>query len=92
MSAQGSDPCQCHVKGARNGGRRKGQHIYGGEQLLELFFLSNTEALLLVNNQKTEITEFDFLAEQLVGADKNINAACCKLFLDFCLLLRRAEA
>ena len=50
-----------HVERSRNRGCRQGQHIDSGEKRFEFFFLSNSEPLLLVNDDKTEITELDIL-------------------------------
>jgi len=46
-----------------------------GAQLLELFLVGHTEMLLLVDDDKTQITELDGLAEQRVSADHDVDAA-----------------
>jgi hypothetical protein len=48
-----------HLEGARDRCRSKRQHVDTGPQRLELLLLLDTEALLLVHDHESEITELD---------------------------------
>ena len=50
-----------HVESAGDGGGRQCQHVDCLKQLFELFLLRHAEALLFVDNNQTEIVEFDIL-------------------------------
>ena len=81
-----------HIKRARNRRGGKGEHINAREFLLQLFFLRNAEALLLIYNKQAEIAEFNILADNAVRADKEINAAVLKPFNNLFLLCGRHKS
>ena len=64
---------QLQRAGNRRGGER--EHMHVGLQRLQLLLVADAEMLLLVDDQQTEIGEFDALGEQSVGADDNVHAA-----------------
>jgi len=52
-----------------------------GAQLLEPFLVGHAEMLLLVDDDKTQVTELEGLAEQRVSADHDVDTALDQLFL-----------
>ena len=86
------DAAHRHIEGARDGGRRKGQHVDGGAHLLEFFLMPHAEPLLLVDDAETEILELDVVLDEAVGADDHVDLAPPQLGKDLLLLLCRAEA
>ena len=53
--------------------------------------MADTEALLFVNDQKTQIFVFDGFLQQFVGADNQIHTACLQIGNGSLLLGRGAE-
>jgi hypothetical protein len=54
---QVADARQAHLQGSGYRRGREGQHIDVGAQLLDGFFVSDPEALFLVDHQKTQVLE-----------------------------------
>ncbi len=67
------------MQGARNGRGGKAHYIHLPLKLLNLFFVIDAEALLLVNNQQAQILEANIRREQAMCADDNINLALLQL-------------
>ena len=59
---------------------------------LNFFLLSNTEALLLIDNQQAEAGKIHIGLQQTVRTDKNINLTVGNLLQNSALLLRRTKA
>ena len=57
QNAHIADPNQAHMQRPWDRRCRQGQYIYVFPQLFDLFFVRDTETLLLVDDQKTEIFE-----------------------------------
>ena len=55
------DSCHCHVESPRNGRCAECQYINIRVLLFKFFFLRNTEALFLIDNYQSEVTEFNIL-------------------------------
>ena len=53
------DTHQTHVQGSWNRCRRQSQHIHIVLHLLDLFFMCHTKTLFFVNDQQSQIFEFD---------------------------------
>ena len=87
-----ADTAHRHVQRAGDRGRGEGEDIDVLPQFLEMFLLSNAEALFLVDDGESQITEFYVLLHQSVGADDHIDLAASQLFDDLLLLVGRAEA
>ena len=66
---------QRELQRARDRRRGERDHMDLGAQLLEPFLVGHAEMLLLVDDDKTQVTELDGLAEQGVSADHNVEAA-----------------
>ncbi len=60
---------------AGNRRRRQGQHMHIGAELLEPFLVGDTEMLLLIDDDKPKILEFDGFRQQRMGADDDIHLA-----------------
>ena len=73
---------EAHVEGAGDRRGRKGQHVYVFSQRLDLFFLVDAKALLLIHHQQTQLLEAGAFGEQLVGAHHHIDRACAQSFQD----------
>ena len=85
------DAGQRHVQCPGNGGCREGQHIHALGHFLQPFLMADTEALLLVNNQKPQILELNAFLQQLVGTDDQINGTGPELLQGLLLQLRSSE-
>ena len=64
-----------HLQRARDGRGRQRQHVDVGAQGLERLLVLDAEALLLVDDDQTEILELDLRVQQLVRADDDVDAA-----------------
>ena len=73
---------EAHVEGAGDRRGRKGQHVYVFSQRLDLFFLVDAKALLLIHHQQTQLLEAGAFGEQLVGTHHHIDRACAQPFQD----------
>ena len=56
-----TDSDQAHMKRPRNRCRCQGEHVDVRLELLDLFFVCDTEPLLLIDNQKAEVFILDIL-------------------------------
>ena len=83
---------QRHVQRARNRRRRHRQHVDLLAHLLDAFLVPHAEALLFVDNQQSEIGEFDVLRKHPVRPDQNVDLPGFRFLQNFFLLLRIAEA
>ena len=78
----------CSVLGM--GGGRKGERIDIGLQLAELLFRRHAKLLFFVDDQQSEVFPFHRLADELVGADKNVDLACRQVLRHLSRLFGRA--
>jgi hypothetical protein len=76
------------MQGPGDGGGGEGQHVHGGPQAFELFLVPNAEALLLVEDEQSQIGKGDILLKQPVGADDDVYGAFFDFFDDPALLGR----
>ena len=81
-----------HVQGARDGGRREGDHVDQLAQLLQLLLVLDPETLLLVDHHQPQILERHVLREQPVGADQHVDLALARARKDLLRLLGGLEA
>ena len=86
------DAAHGHVQGAGDGSGRQGEHVHPDEVLLELFLVFDTEALLLVDDDKAEVMELHVLGQQPVGAHHDVHTARLQAPEGLLLLLCGAEA
>ena len=70
---------QRELQGARNRGSRHGECVDIDLHLLQLLLYGDTKLLLLVDNQQSEVLEFDVLANELVSAYENVDFAFGKV-------------
>ncbi len=84
-------PRQRQLQRARDRRGAQRQHMDLGPQLFQLLLVADAEMLLLVDDQKPEIPEFDGFAEQRVGADHDVDPALGKALLDLCQFLGRDQ-
>ena len=66
---------QRHRQRARNRRRGQRQHVDFRAHSLELLLLAHAEAVFFVDDDQAEVLELDVLADQLVRADGNVDAA-----------------
>ncbi len=59
--------------------------------MLQLFLCPDPEFLLLIDDQQAKVLEFDILADQPVGADKDVEFAFRQLLQGLFLLLLALE-
>ena len=87
-----ADARQRHVQCARNGrrGERERVHLLG--KLLELFLVRHAEALLLVDDEQSEVLEVQSLLQQRVRADEQVDLPLRRALQNLFLLRRRLEA
>ena len=81
-----------HVQGAGDGRGGEGQHVHVVAHLLEPLLLLHPELLLLVQDQKSEVAEFDVLGQHPVGAHHHVHLAVLHVLQDPPLFLGRHEA
>jgi hypothetical protein len=67
---------------ARDRRRRQRQHVHLGAELLQLLLVLHAEMLLLVDHHEAEPLERHALAEQRVGADRDVDGSIRKPLLD----------
>jgi len=70
---QVSNPDERHLEGSRNRCCAHGDDVDIGCELFDGLFVVNTEALLFVDNEESEIFEDDVAREQTMGADDTID-------------------
>ena len=80
-----------HIKRTRNrrGGQR--QDIDVRAHRLDAFFMTHPEAVFFIDDKQTQVAQLDFILQQLMGADQNIDFTFCRLFEDLRLLFGAAE-
>ena len=66
---------QGHLERARNGGRRHGEDVDRGAQRLDVLLVLDAEALLLVDDEESEVLEPHIRGEQSMGSDDDVDAA-----------------
>ena len=82
-----------HAESARNRCRSEGQYIHLRAQRLHGLFVAHAKAVLLVDDEQSQILEFGALAQQLVRANHNIHGAVGQpLECDIDLLCRAKAA
>src|SRR5215813_14239 len=81
-----------HVQGPRNWRGGHGEHVHLFLQLLEPLFVTDAETLLLVDNHKPKVLEFNVFGQNAVRADYDVNFALFNAFRNFFLLPGGAEA
>ncbi len=86
------DADKAHVECARDRGRRQRQHVHVFAQLFDLLLVTHAKALLLIDDEKSQVLELHPVGEELVGSDHDVYRAVRKTFQDLCRLRRRAEA
>ncbi len=79
--------CERQLQRARDRCCTQRQYVDFRAQLLEPLLVSHTEMLLLVNDDETQVFEFDAFAEQRVGADDDVDTAVRQPLLDLIELL-----
>ncbi len=78
-SRQITGPHQRELQRAGYRGGTHGECVDIGLHLLELLLYGHSELLFLVDDQKSEILEFNRFGYQLVGADQNIDLAVSQI-------------
>jgi len=53
------DAAQRHIQGARDRCGSEGEHVHFGAQLFEMLFVGHAKTLLFINNDQSEVFEFD---------------------------------
>ena len=86
------DAGQGHLQGARNGTGRQRQHVDALGHALHGLLVGHAEALLLVDDEETEVLELHVLGQQPVRADDHVDAPVGQALHDGPLLGRRQEA
>ena len=79
------------MKCSWNRGSRQRQHINIFFQLLDFLFMGNAKALLLINDQKPQISVFHILGKHSVGSDHNIHLTLFQILNRLFLLGRGTE-
>mgnify|MGYP000653534119 CR=1 FL=1 len=85
-------PDSRHLHGARDGGGRQRQYVDGLAQVLQLLFVLHAEALLLVDDDQSQIVRVHVAREQPVRAHEHLHVAFGEAREGRLLLLGRAEA
>ena len=60
-NAHVADPDKAHMQRSRDRCRRQGQNVHILLHLLDLFLMSHTEPLLLINDQKSKVLKLHIL-------------------------------
>ena len=84
-----ADPGERHLERARDRRRRHRQHVDLRPHRLQPLLVRDAEALLLVDDEQTEIGELHVPAEQPVGADHDVDLAGGEV-LDHSVAARRS--
>ena len=90
--AQVAGTHQRELQRARNGGGRQRQAVHTHLHLFQLLFHADTELLLLVDNQQSQVLELQFFVCNGVGADEDVYLAVGHVLVYLVLLLGGAEA
>lgn len=64
-----------HIERARDRCRSERQDVDLGTQCLQPFLVPDAKAMLLVDDDESQVFESDALAQQLVGADHDVDLA-----------------
>ena len=83
---------QRHVQRARYRRCRQRQNVNAAAHFLYVLLVPDAEALLLIDDQKPEIFEFNVLLKQPVGTDDKVALAGFQIFERFLYLCGGAEA
>lgn len=78
----GPDVHEGDAEGAGDGGCAHGEHVDVDAQFLEGFFVFDAELLFFVNDEEAELFEAEFLAEEGVGADDDLDGSVFETFFD----------
>ena len=70
-----TDTNETHMKSSGNRSCSQCQHIHIFFHLLDLFFMSDTETLFLINDQKSQILKFHIFGKNPVSTDHNVHLA-----------------
>ena len=81
-----------HVQRPGNRRGREGQGVHLPGHLTQTLLVRDAEALLLVDDEQTQVFELHALAQQLMGADKQVHTAVLHPFQHILDLLGGAEA
>ena len=81
-----------HVQRPGNRRSREGQGVHLSGHLTQTLLVGDAEALLLVDDEQTQVFELHALAQQLMGADKQVHTAILHPFQHILDLLGGAEA
>ena len=81
-----------HLQSARDRRGRERQHVHVGAQLLELFLVRDAEALLLVDDDETEILELGLLRQDRMRAHDDVDVALTEPLARFLGFLRGDKA
>ena len=81
-----------HVEGTGNRRCRQRQRVHLRRPFTELFLMAHAEALLLIDDEKSQILKRQVLRQQLVGADKQVHPALFHPLQNFLHLLGAAES
>ena len=87
-----ADAGQRQLQSSRDRRGAQRQHMHLRPQLLQPLLVADAKMLLLVDDQKAKIPEFDRLAEQRVGADHDVDLAFGQALLDLHQFLGRDQA
>ena len=90
--AQITNSSHGHVERPWNGRCGECQYVNLSTKLLEALLMAHTKALLLINNDKSKVTEVHILGEEAVGTDENIDLPTCESSDDRFLLCGRTKA
>ena len=82
---------QGHVQRARDGRGAERHHVHLGAHLLQAFFVSHTESVLLVDDHQPQVFEAHVLLQDAVSADYDIHHAGLGRVHHLVLLLVRPE-
>src|SRR3954464_1435007 len=80
------------MQGSRDRSRGQRQDVGLQFELFEPFLVFDTEPVLFVNDDQSEVLELDVWAEQSVRSDDDVDLSFLDLDEDGGLLLRRLEA
>ena len=82
---------ESHVQCTRNRRCGQGKHVHVVFEVFYAFLRLDAETLFLVENEKSQILEFDVLAQKPVSAANKLRLAAFRFFQNFFLLLRGTE-
>ena len=81
-----------HIQRSRYRRRREGQHVYLTAELLDMFLVGHSEALLLVDDKQAQVLESDVLLQKAVRAYDQVAPAVGHVGERLFYLRRRPEA